>query len=249
MDAVLDDGPGFGIQEGRPILQLAGTREGNWWRRRESNPDGSMIRRRYRGGIAQKCAICRGTQAADARYLARQAAIPPVARTKGTMKVRALKNIPLSRQPSANSPEETRSIPREKREHQSPGARFGQKKVDFCGITSPAPATTSSCSMCVGLSGNPARPTTCLRSLIGYWHFEGTSSSLAATLVGEPHERRRNTYGSPRGRRVGARKCADQPPARNATGGSRGPPLHGASQSSSCIPIRRYRGTGLRGSR
>lgn len=38
------------------------------------------------------------------------------------MKVRALKNIPLSRQPSANSPEKTRSIPREKREHQSPGA-------------------------------------------------------------------------------------------------------------------------------
>jgi len=84
-----------------------------------------MIRTRYRGGIAQKCAICRGRQAADARYLARQAAIPPVAWTKGTMKVRALKNIPLSRQPSANSPEKTRSIPREKREHQSPGARFG----------------------------------------------------------------------------------------------------------------------------
>src|SRR5712691_7373799 len=85
MDAVLDDRPGFGIQEGRPILQLAGTREENWWRRRESNPATSVVLAPYRGGIAQKCPICRNRSAAGASYLARRTTIPLAAWTNGTM--------------------------------------------------------------------------------------------------------------------------------------------------------------------
>jgi len=46
-----------------------------------------MSRTRYRGGIAQKCAICRGRREAGVRYLARQAAISPVAWTNGTKAV------------------------------------------------------------------------------------------------------------------------------------------------------------------
>jgi len=59
-----------------------------------------MSRTRYRGGIAQKCAICRGRQEAGVRYLARQAAISPVAWTNGTKAVQhrtRLEGIPRLR--------------------------------------------------------------------------------------------------------------------------------------------------------
>jgi hypothetical protein len=50
--------------------------EQKWWRRRESNPADRDALGAYRGGIAQKSAIFRGSPAADVRYLAHRAGIP-----------------------------------------------------------------------------------------------------------------------------------------------------------------------------